>query len=136
MPRHLHLKQRAPSACIENRDGAAAMQPGDAARDGQPPAGGPERVSLDVLEPQARTGERGPVDLDRPAVRVEQTNELNHLIENDAREFLANGLDVVACRKLTSSTPSVADWPNSQLLTGAMAPHDRRSGRTPRGLPS
>ena len=63
-------------------------------RDG-PPAGPPERFSLNVMQADTRSIERGLVDLKDHAVRVQQAHKLVHLIQHDARELLPVGLEIV-----------------------------------------
>ncbi|MNQ10539.1 hypothetical protein D3C85_233800 [compost metagenome] len=60
-----------------------------------PPARLPERFSLNVIQLDTRPIERGLVDLEGHTVRVKQAYELIHLIQHDARELLAVGLEIV-----------------------------------------
>jgi len=57
-------------------------------------------------------------DLDRPAVGGEKTDKLDQLVEDDARELLAQGPDVVASSHANVADKSVADRANSRLGHG------------------
>lgn len=68
-----------------------ALLLGDFARDLEPTCL-PERPTADVVHRHTGAFERGPVDLQRAAINVQQTNELVHRIQHDTRELLALGL--------------------------------------------
>ena len=57
-----------------------------------PPEGRPERLAFDVGELDADGVERHLVDLEDGALGVEQSDELHHRVERDARDLLAVAL--------------------------------------------
>jgi hypothetical protein len=54
-----------------------------------PPERRPERLPLDVGEPQAPGIERGLIDIEDGAVSIEQGGELHHRVERDPRKLFA-----------------------------------------------
>ncbi|HXN76286.1 MAG TPA: hypothetical protein VN876_06600 [Gemmatimonadaceae bacterium] len=60
-----------------------------------PPASLPERLPLDVLELNTSALECGPVDFERRPVRVQQADELVHLVQHDAGKLLPVRLEII-----------------------------------------